>query len=144
MNPRTIDRSGEGMPMRLRCTCLVINAPDDLRVVEQDAGEPAAGQVVVQVGYGGICGSDLHYFHAGGFGTVRIKPPMILGHEVAGTVAAVAPGVTPTPVASGNAPASPTPSPSGSPDASSCGSAGACSWAAKARTSVGPGCWRQS
>lgn len=84
----------EGRPMRLRCRCLVIHAPDDLRVVEQDAGELAPGQVLVQVGYGGICGSDLHYFHAGGFGTVRIKRPMILGHEVAGTVTAVAPGVT--------------------------------------------------
>jgi L-idonate 5-dehydrogenase len=84
----------EGRPLRLRCFCLVIHAPDDLRVVEQDAGELSDGQVVVQVGFGGICGSDLHYFHAGGFGTVRIKRPMILGHEVAGTVAAVAPGVT--------------------------------------------------
>ena len=35
---------------------------------------------------GGICGSDLHYYHHGGFGTVRIKQPMILGHEIAGTV----------------------------------------------------------
>ncbi len=86
--------SDEGRPLRLRCFCLVINAPDDLRVVEQDAGELAPGQVLVQVGFGGICGSDLHYFHAGGFGTVRIKRPMILGHEVAGTVSAVAPGVT--------------------------------------------------
>lgn len=84
----------DGRPLRLRCQCLVINAPDDLRVVEQDAGELGDGQVLVQVGFGGICGSDLHYFHAGGFGTVRIKRPMILGHEVAGTVAAVAPGVT--------------------------------------------------
>lgn len=83
-----------GRPMRLRCFCLVINAPDDLRVVEQQTDELAAGQVLVQVGFGGICGSDLHYFHAGGFGTVRIKRPMILGHEVAGTVTAVAPGVT--------------------------------------------------
>ena len=73
--------------------CLVINASDDLRVVEQDAGELGPGQVLVQVGFGGICGSDLHYFHQGGFGTVRIKRPMILGHEVAGTVTAVAPGV---------------------------------------------------
>jgi L-idonate 5-dehydrogenase len=51
------------------------------------------GQVLVKVGMGGICGSDLHYFHNGGFGTVRIKEPMVLGHEVAGTVVAVAPGV---------------------------------------------------
>ena len=80
--------------MRMRCMCLVINAPDDLQVVEQDAGELGPGQVLVRVGYGGICGSDLHYFHQGGFGTVRIKRPMILGHEVAGTVAAVVPGET--------------------------------------------------
>ncbi len=80
--------------MRLRCMCLVIHAPDDLRVQEQDAGDMGPGQVLVRVGAGGICGSDLHYFHNGGFGTVRLQEPMVLGHEVAGTVAAVAPGVT--------------------------------------------------
>ena len=84
----------EGRPLRLRCTCLVINAPDDLQLVEQDAGEMGPGQVLVQVGMGGICGSDLHYFHHGGFGTVLIKRPMILGHEVAGTVSAVASDVS--------------------------------------------------
>ena len=83
-----------GRPLRLRCRCLLIHAPDDLRIEEQDAGEMAPGQVTVQVGMGGICGSDLHYFHHGGFGTVRIKRPMVLGHEVAGTVIAVAPDVT--------------------------------------------------
>jgi L-idonate 5-dehydrogenase len=94
MTTTELDSADTGRPMRLRCMCLVIHAPDDLRVTQQDAGELQAGDVLVQVGYGGICGSDLHYFHAGGFGTVRIKRPMILGHEVAGTVAAVAPGVT--------------------------------------------------
>jgi L-idonate 5-dehydrogenase len=84
----------DSKPLRWRCQCLVINAPDDLQVVEQDAGQLGPGQVLVNVGFGGICGSDLHYFHQGGFGTVRIKRPMILGHEVAGTVAAVAPDVT--------------------------------------------------
>ena len=90
--PASADEAGR--PLRLRCRCLVINAPDDLAVVEQDAGELQPGQVLVRVGFGGICGSDLHYFHAGGFGTVRILRPMVLGHEVAGTVAAVAPDVT--------------------------------------------------
>ncbi|MDQ0027988.1 L-idonate 5-dehydrogenase [Variovorax paradoxus] len=79
--------------MRMRCMCLVIHAPDDLRLEEQDAGDIGPGQVLVKVGMGGICGSDLHYFHNGGFGTVRIKEPMVLGHEVAGTVVATAPGV---------------------------------------------------
>jgi len=80
--------------MRLRCMCLRIHAPTDLRCEEMDAGEIGPGQVMVRVGKGGICGSDLHYFHDGGFGTVRIREPMVLGHEVAGTVAAVAPDVT--------------------------------------------------
>ncbi len=80
--------------MRYRCFCLVIHAPTDLRLDEQDAGDIGPGQVLVRVGYGGICGSDLHYFHHGGFGTVRIQQPMVLGHEVAGTVAAVADDVT--------------------------------------------------
>jgi len=89
----------EGKPFQraidTRCFCVVIHAPDDLRIVEQgQPAEPGPGQVLVQVGYGGICGSDLHYFHHGGFGTVRIKRPMTLGHEVAGTVVAVADGVT--------------------------------------------------
>jgi L-idonate 5-dehydrogenase len=80
--------------MKWRCMCLVIHAPEDLRLEERDAGEIGPGQVLVRIGMGGICGSDLHYFHDGGFGTVRIKEPLILGHEVAGTVAAVAADVT--------------------------------------------------
>jgi L-idonate 5-dehydrogenase len=77
-----------------RCSCLVIHSPRDLRVEEMDAGEIGPGQVTVRVAMGGICGSDLHYFHSGGFGAVRIKRPMILGHEVAGTVESVARDVT--------------------------------------------------
>ena len=80
--------------MRLRCLCLVIHGATDLRLDAQDAGEMGPGQVLVRVGFGGICGSDLHYFHDGGFGAVRLRQPMVLGHEVAGTVAAVAPDVS--------------------------------------------------
>ena len=52
---------------------------------------PALGprDVEVRIEAGGICGSDLHYYYDGGFGTVRLKEPMILGHEIAGTVARV-------------------------------------------------------
>ncbi len=72
---------------------LVIHAAHDLRVEEEQAPAPGPGQVLVRIGAGGICGSDLHYFHAGGFGAVRLRQPMVLGHEVAGTIAAVGPGV---------------------------------------------------
>ncbi|HET7528235.1 MAG TPA: L-idonate 5-dehydrogenase [Burkholderiaceae bacterium] len=73
---------------------LVIHAAGDLRV--EDVPTPAVGgsQALVRVRTGGICGSDLHYYQHGGFGTIRIQQPMVLGHEVAGVVEAVGAGVT--------------------------------------------------
>jgi L-idonate 5-dehydrogenase len=74
---------------------VVVHQPHDLRVEDREAAAaPGPGEVRVRVGRGGICGSDLHYYHEGGFGTVRLKEPMILGHEVAGTVIDVGAGVT--------------------------------------------------
>ena len=48
----------------------------------------------MRVRAGGICGSDLHYYQHGGFGTIRIQQPMVLGHEIAGVVEEVAPDVS--------------------------------------------------
>ena len=73
---------------------VVIHAPHDLRLDEWETTQPGPGEVQIRIGAGGICGSDLHYYHHGGFGTVRIQQPMVLGHEIAGTVAAIGPGVT--------------------------------------------------
>ncbi len=73
---------------------IVIHAAKDLRVEEREAEEAGPGQVAVRLATGGICGSDLHYYNHGGFGTIRLKEPMILGHEVAGHVAALGEGVT--------------------------------------------------
>jgi L-idonate 5-dehydrogenase len=72
---------------------VVIHAARDLRIEERDLSSPGPGQVMIAIGAGGICGSDLHYFNHGGFGTVRVKHPMVLGHEVAGTVTEVGSGV---------------------------------------------------
>lgn len=73
---------------------VVIHAEKDLRVEETSV--PALGplDVRVRIEAGGICGSDLHYYLHGGFGTVRVREPMILGHEIAGTVDAVGPEVS--------------------------------------------------
>ena len=73
---------------------VVIHAPRDLRIEEREAGAIGPGQVSVRIAAGGICGSDLHYYNHGGFGVIRLKEPMILGHEIAGTVSAVAADVT--------------------------------------------------
>ncbi|MGC2777046.1 MAG: L-idonate 5-dehydrogenase [Bradyrhizobium sp.] len=72
---------------------VVIHAPRDLRIDSFPDPAPGPGEVRVKIEAGGICGSDLHYYHHGGFGTVRIKQPMALGHEIAGVVAAVGDGV---------------------------------------------------
>lgn len=61
----------------------------DIRIDTLPVDEPGANEVLVAVGAGGICGSDLHYFQDGGFGPVRVREPIILGHEGAGTIVAM-------------------------------------------------------
>jgi L-idonate 5-dehydrogenase len=65
---------------------IVIHAPKDLRY-EEVADQPLGPRDVrLKIEVGGICGSDLHYYRQGGFGAVRIRHPMVLGHEIAGVV----------------------------------------------------------
>jgi L-idonate 5-dehydrogenase len=73
---------------------VVIHAAKDLRIEEREVEALGPGQVEVAIEAGGICGSDLHYYNHGGFGTVRVREPMILGHEVAGTIKALGAGVS--------------------------------------------------
>ena len=72
---------------------VVAHAARDLRIEERDVPAAGPGQVLVRMAAGGICGSDLHYYNHGGFGAVRLREPMILGHEVAGHVEALGDGV---------------------------------------------------
>lgn len=73
---------------------IVIHAAKDLRIEERPEDVPGPGQVRLRLAVGGVCGSDLHYYNHGGFGAVRLKEPMILGHEVSAHVEALGPGVT--------------------------------------------------
>ena len=68
---------------------VVVHAARDLRVETLADVELRPGEIRVRIRAGGICGSDLHYFRHGGFGVVRLREPMVLGHEVAGVVEAV-------------------------------------------------------
>jgi L-idonate 5-dehydrogenase len=72
----------------------VIHGQGDLRVEELAIPEPGPGQALVAVRFGGVCGSDLHYWRHGGVGDFRLKEPMLLGHEVVGTVVAYGAGAS--------------------------------------------------
>jgi len=60
-----------------------------VRVEEVPVPEVGPGEVLIKVAACGICGTDIKkIFHR------YVEPPQILGHELAGTVVAVGPGVT--------------------------------------------------
>lgn len=63
-----------------------LHAKRDLRIEEFQLPPIGPSDVLIAVGRGGICGSDLHYFFDGGFGPIQIQHPIILGHEVSGTI----------------------------------------------------------
>ena len=65
---------------------IVVHAAKDVRIEEFTEGEPSPGQVRLRLATRGVCGTDLHYYNHGGFGTIRLKEPMILGHEVSAYV----------------------------------------------------------
>lgn len=65
---------------------VVVHGAGDVRVDEVPDPAPGAGEVLLRVEWGGICGSDLGYWRHGASGTAVLKHPLVLGHEVAGRV----------------------------------------------------------
>ena len=61
------------------------------RIEPAELSGPRAGEVLVRIAAAGICHTDLRVHGGGGVGTPR---PVVLGHEGAGVVEAVGPGVT--------------------------------------------------
>ncbi|MBS1673445.1 MAG: L-idonate 5-dehydrogenase [Actinobacteria bacterium] len=70
---------------------IVIHKAGDLRVDEIPEPVPASDEAVIDIVYGGICGSDLHYWQHGAAGESILRAPMVLGHEVVGVVRRAAP-----------------------------------------------------
>jgi threonine dehydrogenase-like Zn-dependent dehydrogenase len=52
---------------------------------------PGAGEVQIRVAYTGLCGTDLHILH--GNMDARVTTPLVFGHEMSGTIAALGAGV---------------------------------------------------
>jgi (R,R)-butanediol dehydrogenase / meso-butanediol dehydrogenase / diacetyl reductase len=79
----------------------VFHGQGDVRIESLPEPEPGPGEVAIRVAHNGLCGSDLHEYAAGPlFVPTAPHPltgavlPIVLGHEFAGTVAAVGAGVT--------------------------------------------------
>ena len=72
---------------------VVVHGTRDVRVDEVPDPVPGEGEVLLALEWGGICGSDISYWRHGGTGTAALRHPMILGHEIAGRVAGLGPGV---------------------------------------------------
>lgn len=79
---------------------VVWNAREDVEVTDVPRPDPGPGQVLVQVAYNGICGTDLHEYYGGPI-FIPTEPhpltgrcaPVVLGHEFSGTVVEVGRGV---------------------------------------------------
>lgn len=65
----------------------------DLRVEDVPVRELKENEVLIKVKYCGVCGTDIHIFNGDG-GSFEVTPPLIPGHEFAGTVEKVGSAVT--------------------------------------------------
>jgi L-iditol 2-dehydrogenase/L-idonate 5-dehydrogenase len=65
---------------------VVAHGKGDLRIEDLPLTRPAPDEAIVEIAYGGICGSDLHYWLHGAAGESILKEPMVLGHEIVGVV----------------------------------------------------------
>ena len=72
-------------------TAVVLHDADDMRVERRPVPQPGPGEVLLKVAVASICGTDVKVLHR----TLQGQPAgdFIMGHEYAGTVAAVGSGV---------------------------------------------------
>ena len=70
---------------------LVLSEYRRFELADLAAPEPARGEILIQVAACGICGSDVHGYDGS---SGRRVPPIVMGHEAAGTIAALGTGVT--------------------------------------------------
>ena len=65
-----------------------------LELVQRPVPVPGPGEVLLKMEAASICGTDLHLFQWDEWASEIVKPPTILGHELAGRVVATGAGVT--------------------------------------------------
>jgi L-iditol 2-dehydrogenase len=81
------------IPTTMRASLLL--GQQSLAIEERPVPIPGADEVLIRVAAVGVCGSDVHYYRHGRIGDFVVNAPMILGHEVSGTIVAVGEDVAP-------------------------------------------------
>jgi L-iditol 2-dehydrogenase len=71
----------------------VLRKAGDIGIEERQIPTPSRGEVLIEVGSVGVCGSDVHYYEHGRIGPYVVDAPLVLGHEAGGTIVEVGPGV---------------------------------------------------
>ena len=80
--------SAQVTPLPTMMRAAMLRGPYDMTVADLARPTPGSGEVLVRMIANGICGSDLHFWHAGPAG-----PPGVLGHEMCAEIVAVGAGV---------------------------------------------------
>jgi L-iditol 2-dehydrogenase len=71
----------------------VLHGKEDLRIERIPIPHAQPGEVIVRVGAALTCGTDLKVYRRG-YHAMMLKPPIVFGHELAGTITELGPGVT--------------------------------------------------
>ncbi|AOR63516.1 L-idonate 5-dehydrogenase [Pectobacterium wasabiae] len=69
----------------LKFEACIVHGKKDVKVEDRELVYTDS-DIVVKVECGGICGSDIHYYHEGHAGLSVIKHPMVIGHEFVGKI----------------------------------------------------------
>uniref|UniRef100_A0A8D8U2I7 Sorbitol dehydrogenase n=1 Tax=Cacopsylla melanoneura TaxID=428564 RepID=A0A8D8U2I7_9HEMI len=71
----------------------ILHKEYDIRMEQKPIPVPKEGEVLLEMGCVGICGSDVHYYEHGRIADYIVTKPMTIGHEASGTVVKLGPGV---------------------------------------------------
>ncbi|MFD6276359.1 alcohol dehydrogenase catalytic domain-containing protein [Streptomyces sp. NPDC060209] len=84
-------KPGEPLPAMMKA--LVLHGTKDLRLEQRPVPAPGPGEVLIEVGSVGVCGSDKHFFAEGRASSDVMTEPFVMGHEFGGRIATVGEGI---------------------------------------------------
>lgn len=79
--------------MEGKMSVCVLTGKQTLEWVEREIPQPGKGELQIQLGYVGVCGSDLHFYQEGQLANWTLDGPLALGHEPGGVVTGIGEGV---------------------------------------------------